>query len=87
MNYVEGARAKVANMRQAAFAEKLQAFEHSAKVRIPISLLVRLYPRPLDHGQPDLIESNVRYLSAEYGDAELFDLFPTTIYTHQSEPG
>ncbi|TBZ21004.1 hypothetical protein [Rhizobium leguminosarum] len=87
VNYVEGARAKVANMRQAAFAEKLQAFEHSAKVRIPISLLVRLYPRPLDHGQPDLIESNVRYLSAEYGDAELFDLFPTTIYTHQSEPG
>ena len=43
--------------------------QHSAKVRIPISLLVRLYPRPLNDGQPDLIESSVRYLSAEYGDA------------------
>lgn len=81
-NYTEGARVKVANMRQDAFAEKIQAFEHSAKVRIPISLLVRLYPRPLNDGQPDLIESSVRYLSAEYGDAELFDQFPEMIFTH-----
>lgn len=79
---MEGTRAKVADMRQDAFADRLQAFEHSAKVRIPISLLVRLYPRCLDHGQPDLIESSVRYLSAEYGDAELFESFPTMIFTH-----
>ncbi|MBY3307509.1 hypothetical protein HFO04_32785 [Rhizobium laguerreae] len=79
---VEGTRAKVADMRQDAFADRLQAFEHSAKVRIPISLLVRLYPRCLDHGQPDLIESSVRYLSAEHGDADLFDRFPEMIFTH-----
>ncbi|AUX79279.1 hypothetical protein [Sinorhizobium fredii] len=82
VSYMEGARAQVADMRQAAFADRLRAFEHSGKVRIPISLLVRLYPRPLDHGQPDLIESNVRYLSAEYGDAELFERFPQMIFTH-----
>jgi hypothetical protein len=81
VSYVEGGRAEIANMRQEAFAQRLKSFDHSGKIRIPIAVLVRLYPRSLEHGQPDLIESNVRYLSGLYGDAELFDLFPTTIYT------
>ncbi|MGO7018402.1 hypothetical protein [Rhizobium leguminosarum] len=86
VNYIEGARAEVANMRLDAYAGRLQEFEHSDKIRIPISLLVRLYPRSLGHGQPDLIESSVQYLSGLYGDKELFDFFPSRIFTDVSEP-
>lgn len=85
VNYIEGARAEVANMRLDAYASRLQEFEHSDKIRIPISLLVRLYPRTLGHGQPDLIESSVQYLSSLYGDEELFDFFPSMIFTDVSE--
>lgn len=84
VNYIEGARAEVSNMRLAAYAGRLQEFEHSDKIRIPISLLVRLYPRSLGHGQPDLIESSVQYLSSLYGDKELFDFFPSMIFTDVS---
>ncbi|RVE91039.1 hypothetical protein CN235_19975 [Sinorhizobium meliloti] len=84
VNYIEGARAGVANMRLDAYAGRLQEFEHSDKIRLPISLLVRLYPRSLGHGQPDLIESSVQYLSGLYGDKELFDFFPSMIFTHVS---
>jgi hypothetical protein len=85
VNYIEGARAEVANMRLDAYASRLREFEHSDKIRIPISLLVRLYPRTLGHGQPDLIESSVQYLSGLYGDKELFDFFPSMIFTDVSE--
>lgn len=85
VNYTEGARAEVANMRLDAYASRLQEFEHSDKIRIPISLLVRLYPKTLGHGQPDLIESSVQYLSGLYGDKELFDFFPSMIFTDVSE--
>lgn len=85
VNYIEGARAEVANMRLAAYAGRLQEFEHSDKFRMPISLLVRLYPRSLGHCQPDLIESSVQYLSGLYGDKELFAFFPSMIFTDVSE--
>ncbi|MCW1411072.1 hypothetical protein OLZ32_22105 [Rhizobium sp. 1AS11] len=72
-------------MRVAAYQDRLRAFEHSNKIRIPISVLSRIYPRPLDHGLPDLIESNVQYLSHLYGDREVFDFFPTMIFTRPTE--
>jgi hypothetical protein len=83
--YNEGARAEVADMRVHAFSQRIQEFEHSAKVRIPIAVLSRLYPRPLQEGQPDLIESGVRYVSAAYGEPVLFDWFPTTVFTSASQ--
>lgn len=81
VNYVEGARAEIADMRVKAFSDRLHEFKHSAKVRIPIAVLSRLYPRPLNEGQPDLIESSVRYVSGLYGEAVLFESFPTTLFT------
>ncbi|TRL38356.1 hypothetical protein FM996_00565 [Methylosinus sporium] len=81
VSYIEGGRQDVADMRVKAFNERIQKFEHSAKVRIPISVLCRLYPRPLKQGQPDLIESGVRYVSGLYGEPLLFEHFPTTVFT------
>ncbi|MBB4263746.1 hypothetical protein [Bradyrhizobium sp. CIR3A] len=82
VNYVEGARAEVADLRVNAYSDRLHEFEHSAKIRIPIAVLSRLYPRPLHEGQPDLIESCVRYVSGVYGEPALFKSFPTTVFTH-----
>ncbi len=81
VSYLEGARPEVADMRVKAFSDRIQEFEHSAKIRIPISVLCRLYPRPLNEGQPDLIESGVRYVSGLYGEPVLFNHFPTTVFT------
>ncbi|WP_144030581.1 hypothetical protein [Bradyrhizobium japonicum] len=81
VSYNEGGRSEVADIRVQAFGERVQDFEHSAKCRIPIAVLSRLYPRPLHEGQPDLIESGVRYVSSSYGDPSLFELYPTRIFT------
>ena len=81
VSYMEGGRAEIANMRVKAFGDRIKEFEHSDKVRIPTSVLCRLYPRPLNEGQPDLIESSVRYVSGTYGEPLLFEHFPTTVFT------
>jgi len=79
--YNEGSRATVADERLERFFNKMNTWEHAASIRIPISFLVRLYPRPLDHGAPDLIESTIRLYSGAYGDPRLFEDFPNSIYT------
>lgn len=81
VSYTEGARGEVADLRLRAFEDRLAQFEHSSRIRMPLATLSRLYPRSLNNGQPDLIESGLRYLSELCGDKELADLFPTTIYT------
>jgi hypothetical protein len=79
--YHEGARAEIADERLKRFFDRVSKWEHAASIRIPISFLVRLYPRPLDHGAPDLIESPIRLCSSVYGDPRLFEDFPNSIFT------
>lgn len=79
--YHEGARAEIADRRIQQFLNRMPEWEHAASIRIPISFLVRLYPRPLEHGQPDLIESTVRLCSGAYGEPKLFEDFPNSVFT------
>jgi hypothetical protein len=79
--YHEGARAAVADERLERFFNRVSKWEHAASIRIPISFLIRLYPRSLDHGVPDLIESTIRLCSDAYGDPRLFEDFPNSIFT------
>jgi len=81
ITYLEGAREDVADLRVNAFLERIKAWEHAGNIHIPIALLSRLYARPLNHGQPDLIESTIRLCSEAYGHPVLFEQFPTTIFT------
>jgi hypothetical protein len=78
--YLEGAREDVADLRVRAYLERIEAWEHTGNIRVPATFLSRLYPRPLDHGQPDLIESTIQLSSAVYGHPVLFEYFPTTIF-------
>lgn len=80
--YHEGARQEIADERVERFFAKLKEWDHAGSIRIPISFLVRLYPRPLDHGIPDMIESTVRLCSAVYGEPRLFQDFPNSVFTN-----
>jgi hypothetical protein len=80
--YTEGARSEIADERVQRFLKKMPEWDHPGSVRIPISFLVRLYPRALNEGQPDLIESTIRLYSGLYGDPRLFEDFPNSIFTN-----
>ena len=78
--YVEGAREEIADRRLANYVERLADFEHAGSIGLPISYLVRLYPRALGDGAPDLIESTIRFLGP-HGVNELFADFPGAIFS------
>lgn len=78
--YQEGARQEMADSRTFGFAKWLKEFQHRDDIRVPLCKLVRLYPRALAEGGPDLIESTMNFL-AEYSDTVLPTLFPSTVFT------
>ncbi len=79
--YQEGTREQIADLRTQNFMERIREWRHSASIRIPISVLIRLYPRPLNEGQPDLIENAVYLVSGEYGEPALTSEFPAAVFT------
>jgi hypothetical protein len=83
--YQEGTRAEIADMRLDRFFDRLKGWWHPGSIRVPIAFLTRLYPRPLEHGKPDLIESVVDLCSAEYGEPLLLRDFPSTVFTRRHE--
>lgn len=78
--YQEGARQQMADGRMDAFAAWLKNTSHRDDIRVPVCKLVRLYPRALGNGLPDLIESTVN-LVADYSDAVLPTIFPSRVFT------
>jgi hypothetical protein len=83
LTYHEGARAEIADRRVINFLAKTKdEWYHAASIRVPLSFLIRLYPRALNHGQPDLIESTVPLCSAAYGEPKLADDFPKNVFTN-----
>ncbi|MEH3123037.1 MAG: hypothetical protein PGN16_13850 [Sphingomonas phyllosphaerae] len=80
--YPEGAREEIADRRVERLAERLKEWEHSAAFRIPLVYIDRIYPRALDAGQPDIIESTVSYLSEPAGgDPWMLEQFPGCVFT------
>jgi len=75
----EGARSAIADMRTFNFATWIkEEASHSANIRVPFGRLFRMYPRPLEHGRPDFIESSIGFV-ADYGDDVLPGLFPGNV--------
>jgi len=79
--YQEGGREEIADLRTDSLQTRIAEVTHSAGIRVPISFLDRLYPRPLADGKPDLIESSLRLLNGLYGDPTFFADFPATVFT------
>ncbi|MRS98739.1 hypothetical protein GJQ57_08725 [Ralstonia pickettii] len=76
--YQEGARSAIADLRTFNFTDWLKQCSHPANIRVPLGRIIRLYPRPLGHGAPDFIESNVTFIP-DYGDDVLPTLLPSSV--------
>lgn len=80
--YPEGAREEIADRRVREIASRLQDWEYSAAFRIPLVYISRLYPRALEGGAPDLIESTMSYLSeVSGGDPWMLEKYPGCVFT------
>ena len=84
--YQEGAREWLADRRTESFLRGISDWAHSGGIRLPVSFLIRIYPRVLGHGAPDLIENGVRFMSELYGDRVYFSHFPTNVFTLLGKP-
>lgn len=80
----EGTRENIADIRTNQFIEQIKGWHHSGGIRIPVFFLIRLYPRILGDGKPDLIENGMRLMSELYGDPCFFEDFPTTVFHGES---
>ncbi len=80
--YTEGARSDVADNRTQAFMERIREWEHDGGIRIPATFLVRQFPLATGHGNPDMIENTIKFLSEEGGGDEwIFREYPSAIFT------
>jgi hypothetical protein len=80
--YTEGARPDIADNRTIALMDRIQDWEHDAGIRVPAAFLVRQYPLPTGHGNPDVIESTIKMLSEQGGGGDwIFHEYPAAIYT------
>jgi hypothetical protein len=79
--YQEGDRQSVADNRADYMTKQLRDWTHVWTAIVPILLITRLVPRPLDHGRPDLIETGIRCVSEARGSGAWFRDFPSTVFT------
>jgi hypothetical protein len=84
--YQEGAREEMADSRTFGFSQWIKEFSHRDEIRVPLCKLVRLYPRALAEGGPDLIESTMNFV-ADYSDDVLPTLFPSRVFTGSEHRG
>ncbi len=76
--YQEGARREIADMRTFNFSDWMKESSHPASIRVPLARIIRFYPRPLNHGAPDFIESTVSFVP-DYADDALPKMLPSTV--------
>jgi hypothetical protein len=82
VSYPEGARSDVADNRTEVYMERIHQWEHDGAIRIPATFLVRQFPLRTGHGNPDMIENTVQFLSEEGGGDEwIFREYPAAIFT------
>ena len=77
--YQEGAREALADARTQHIIETCKQWRTRWSVRIPLTVVGRLYPRPLGMGLPDLIESSLPL--AFEGDEMWLSMFPPNVFT------
>jgi hypothetical protein len=82
--YPEGSRAAVADARTRHILDHMGGkLWHRWSVRVPVSVIIRLYGRSIGGGVPDLIESSVP--GAQPGEEFWLGILPGTVFTRQFE--
>jgi hypothetical protein len=82
--YQEGGREWIADHRTNSFISRIKNWAHSGGIRVPLSILTRIYPRLLGHGAPDLIENALPFISDLYGDRAYLADFPSVVFKNPS---
>jgi hypothetical protein len=77
--YPEGGRPAIADARTRRILEEAAGSWHRWSVRVPVTIIGRLYPRPLGCGMPDLIESALP--GASRGEKFWLAKLPTLVFT------
>jgi len=77
--YPEGSRAELADARTRFIRDTAPKFWHRWLVRVPVTMINRLYARPLGSGAPDLIESVMA--AAATGDEFWLNKLPWRVFT------
>jgi len=81
--YPEGGRPAIADARTQHILKTMEESWHHWYVRIPVTVIGRLYPRPMHEGRPDLIESVLP--GAAKGQEHWLTYLPWTVFTRQFE--
>jgi len=81
--YPEGGRPAIADARTQHILKTMEESWHHWFVRIPVTVINRLYPRPIHEGRPDLIESVLP--GAAKGQEHWLTYLPWTVFTRQFE--
>ena len=77
--YPEGARESLADARTQHIIETSKQWQTRWSVKIPMTVVGRLYPRSLGMGLPDLIESSLPFTLD--GDEMWLSMFPANVFT------
>jgi hypothetical protein len=81
--YPEGARAQIADARTRYIIDYMKECWHRWSVRIPATVISRIYARPVGGGCPDLIESSLP--GVQDGQEFWLSELPCTVFTRQFE--
>jgi hypothetical protein len=81
--YPEGSRSAIADARTRHILKTMEESWHSWYVRVPVTVISRLYPRALGHGLPDLIENALPGVAK--GQEHWITRVPWMIFTRQFE--
>ena len=81
--YPEGARPAIADARTRHILSSMEQTWHRWSVRVPATIINRLYPRPVGSGCPDLIESSLG--GAGKGQEFWLSKLPWLVFTRQFE--
>ena len=81
--YPEGAREEIADARTKHILETMAEAWHTWFIRVPVTVISRLYPRALHEGRPDLIENSLP--GAAKGQEHWLTKMPWMIFTRQFE--
>lgn len=80
--YMEGARADIADARTQDILSMMSRVWHRWSIRVPVTVINRLYPRAFAEGRPDLIESAIP--AVQQGEEHFLEQLPTLVFTGES---
>lgn len=79
--FQEADREPVADDRTRFLERELREWTHEWQIRVPATIMTRIIPRALGHGNPDLVETGLQFYSATMGSPTWFADFPSRGFT------